>query len=164
MDIGLHTVITASKGVDAMGSQILSDVLFYPAQDIRCTHRARLASDFSAAHEQGKRWNALNSIVRCNFGLVLRIKLGKPHLGLELLRGLLEGGRHALARSAPGGPEIDQQRNIIAAHMLLKTIAIEFERMTDEDRFSALAAAGVISKTARRNAINCGTVRADNTG
>jgi len=133
-----------------------------PAHDIRGAHGAGLTRDFMSTPEQGQGRNALDTKPGGDALFILGVELGKPHTWFQLSGRLLKRWCHHLARATPGGPEIDQYRNVVAVDMLLECVAVQFQRMGSEQTLMALAAIGIISQTGYGNAVNGIAVRADN--
>jgi hypothetical protein len=77
------------------------------------------------------------------------------------MRRLLVVRRHHSTWPAPGRPEVDDQRQIVASQMLVEAAGPELERMTVEQRFMALRAARTFRDTVGRNPHHGITMPAD---
>jgi len=132
-----------------------SAVRLYPAHDIGSTHGARLTSDFPSVPEQHQRRDTANIDACCGGPLILGVQLRKPQLRLQFGSGLLERRRHHFARPAPGRPEIDDNRDVAAVNVFLKTPIGELGWMAREDLFTALAAFRARCEAISRQAV-CG--------
>ena len=75
-------------------------------------------------------------------GRVVGVELQQANIGFELAGGTLEHRRHRAARTAPGRPDVDQQRDVAVCHVAAEAGFVDFDRPTAEDRLMAGSTAG----------------------
>ena len=124
-----------------------------PANDICRTHGSRLARHFTPLMEQCQGWNAANIELRSKLLLGFGIDLEQAYPGLELGGGLLKRRRHHLAGSAPGRPEIHQQRDLVTLDMFLESRRCYLQRLSVKQRLVTFAAIGYLWQTRRGDAV-----------
>jgi len=91
----------------------------------------------------------------------LGVEFAQPKAGLEDRSGGLERRRHLPARSAPCGPEIDEQWNVGAAGMCIEIGCGQGDGMPGEEPLLAGAASPACTEPGHRHAIGGGAMRAD---
>ncbi|CCD00317.1 protein of unknown function (plasmid) [Azospirillum baldaniorum] len=89
-----------------------SGVLLRPRDELGQRHDTGGPGDFPAVQDQRKRWNASHRETRGDIRCGLGIDFCQPDMRLKPLRRLLDDRRHHAARTAPGGPEVDQERDV----------------------------------------------------
>ena len=90
------------------------------------------------------------------------VDLGQPHGRFELGGRLFKCGRHLAARTAPGGPEVDQYRDVVAPDMALERRRVQRRRVRGEKRLVATTAVGRILQVGCGHPICRVAVRANN--
>src|SRR5262245_2681982 len=89
---------------------VRSDHRFDPLEEIILGHgRDAAAGDLSVLEDHEGR-DAADSIVLRRLGILVDVELGDDHLVFHAGRQLVKNWRHPHARTAPGGPEIDEHR------------------------------------------------------
>ena len=89
------------------------------------------------------------------FRYSVAVDLDQPHLGLELGCRLFEDRRHGPAGTAPGGPEINQQRDVAVPSMLVEASgAVQCSRPSFVKRPVAGPALGVLAQPVARHAVD----------
>ena len=82
------------------------------------------AGDGLTAAEDGDRGDALDPVLHGEHLLGLHVDLGELELALALGHLGLDGRTEDAARSAPGGPEVDDDRDLVRAldHLALEAL------------------------------------------
>ena len=115
-------------------------VVLHPAHDVCRAHGTRLARYFMPIPEQGQCGNAANIEPRAQVGHGFSVYLDQPDVWLQLCRCLHIGRCHGTAGTAPGGPKIDQHRDLVAADVFVKRRFVERCRVPVKQRLFAAAA------------------------
>jgi len=135
------------------------ECLARPVDDTGGIQGAGNPIELPASGEKYHRRDAPNAkLARCRL-LLLGVELQKPDMRLELLGGLLECWRHHAAGATPGGPEIHQQRDITALHLLQESGARDGLRLAGKKRLLAPAAVGMLRQPCRGYPVNPATGR-----
>jgi hypothetical protein len=92
-------------------------MLSAPCHELGQGHEPRSARDFRAVAQQHQGWDTLDRKALHKLRRGIGIHFDQPNLWLELAGGLRENRRHRLTGTAPGRPEIDQQRNVAMGRM-----------------------------------------------
>ena len=120
-------------------------MLLDPGAKRTCRHGAAMARQFPSAPHEDHRRDCLDVIagrkVRFGFG----IDLAKAQTRLELFCCFFEHRCHGAAWPAPGGPEIDEQRQIRGAGVAVEMPSIEIDRVSGEKRLMALTASATLA-------------------
>jgi hypothetical protein len=101
--------------------------------------------------ENHQRRNTANAKSGRQRGLIIRIHFREARTGAEPARGFLEMRRHHSAGSAPGSPEIHDDRQIAASYVLVEARSLEFDRMTLEQCRMALGTPRILVHALSRN-------------
>ena len=123
-------------------------------------HRAGLARNLAAAAHEDHGRDCLDLKARGKLPFGVGIDLGEPQPRLKLLCGGFESRSHGAARSAPGRPEIDQQRQVGRVGVAIEMRRIEIDRMPGEQRLMAAAAFAAFAAPFRRHAVERMAMRA----
>src|SRR5580692_7883761 len=134
--------LESSRGPKTQASDRLE-----PARNRRGIHRACVARGLLAATEHDHRRDAAYVETRCGRGLILGIQLRKTKLGFQCRRARLVIRRHGDARPAPRRPEIDDQRQIAAADVLVEIGGGQLDGLAREQGMVAFRAARGILQT-----------------
>src|SRR5690606_18103925 len=126
----------------------------YPALDIGRAHCARLARDLAAVREHHERRDAANAEARGDILLCFRVQLQHAGVAAERGRRALELGRHHPAGSAPLGPEIDDDRDVVAGDVLLERGARNLVRLAVEQGAMTLSALRALAEAVGRDAVH----------
>lgn len=124
-----------------------------PLHDLRRTHRAADAAQFTAGTERHHRRDAADAQRARGARVLVAVELGQQRLALELLRCLLELRRHHPARPAPLGPDIDHHRQLGLAGHGCKARIGQLDRLAGQQLFSAVAAGWVIAQAILGHAV-----------
>src|SRR5258707_679950 len=102
-----------------------------PRQQLRQGHEPRRARNLPAAVHKHQRRYALDGEAPQQFWHRVAVHLDQPHLRLELGCRPFENWRHCPAGTAPGRPEINEQRNVTVPCMLVEAHdAVQYNRPT----------------------------------
>ena len=145
------------------GLMLDSYMRVYPTHDVLSAQCARLSCHFTTSTKEHDRWDALNTESGGQGTLFFCIDLCKTKLRLQRLGRLVICRRHHLARPAPRGPEIHDQRDVAARRMDIEISFSEWDRMPGEQRLSALPARWMIAQPLRRDAIRHVALRTNDT-
>src|SRR5882724_9666002 len=105
---------------------------------------------------------ALDGVAPQQFRCRVAVHLDQPHLGLEFRCCLFEDRRHRLAGTTPGGPEVNEQRDVAVPAMLIEASGIvERRRPPLVKRAMARPALGTITQSLARQAVDGVAMRAD---
>jgi hypothetical protein len=132
-----------------------------PCDDACHVHRAGLTRDFLPILEEGQCGNAADVVCRCEIARFLGVDLGDAEIGLESLRGLFIRWRHGAAGTAPGRPEIDQHRDVVARDVLREPDAVHVDRLCNEEIVRASAAGRMFRETVGRQSVDRIAMRTD---
>ena len=133
-----------------------------PAHDVSRTHGASLAGDLAAIFEQRQRGNAANIEARAEAWDGLGIYLDQPHKRLQLGGCLLVSGRHLPAGPAPWRPKVDQNCNLVARNVFVKSCFVQRRRVLCKHLFFTAAARRVAGKLAALHPVGGVAVGANN--
>src|SRR3546814_19612887 len=75
--------------------------------------------------EQDHRRDAAHAIFGGSVRMVVDVELGDHHLAVQFVRNFLERRADHLARTAPFGPEIDEDRRVAVEHIGLETVVAD---------------------------------------
>ena len=92
---------------------------------------------------------------------MFRIELGKTYTWFHLRCGGLEVWRHHFARTAPGRPEVNDKRYVVATQVLVKGLIRQFHRLPGEQGVLAFSAPGILVQFVIGNPIDRLAVRAN---
>src|ERR1700704_1484363 len=107
------------------------DMFAGPRQQLRQGHEPRRARNLPAAVHKHQRRYALDGEAPQQFWHRVAVHLDQPHLRLELGCRPFENWRHCPAGTAPGRPEINEQRNVTVPCMLVEAHdAVQYNRPT----------------------------------
>ena len=121
-----------------------------------------LVGDLPAVMHQHQGRYVLDAVALQQFRCRIAVHLDQPHLGLELGCRLLEDRRHRPAGTAPGGPEINQQRDVAVPGMLVEASGVvERRRPPLVKRAMARPALGTVTQSLARQAVDGVAMRAD---
>jgi len=120
-----------------------------------------VAGDFASAAEQDHRWNCADVVTGREVLFGVGIDLGETQPRLQRLGRALEHRSHGAAGSAPGGPEVDQKRQL-GGGMALEMRGVESDRRAGKQRLMAAAAFAALSLPLGRNAIEGMAMRTGN--
>ena len=115
-------------------------VVLHPAHDVCSAHGTGLACYFMPILEQDQCGNAANIEPRAQTGHCFGVYLCQPYVWLQLGSRLYIGRRHGATRPAPGSPEIDQYRDLVAADVFVKCGFVQGRRVPIKQRLFATAA------------------------
>src|SRR6266404_2081661 len=124
-----------------------------PSVELAAHHGAALAGDLFTLMKDHERGNAADAEARAQPLLRLGIDLGQAHARLEPGRRPVEIRRHHLAGTAPGGPEIDGERNVGLRGVALETRFGQRHGMSLEQELTAMAAFAVASEARCRHGV-----------
>ena len=113
-------VCSWQKTAPSDDGQARLSVLSDPAYDVSRTHGTWLTNNLPTTLEYRDRRNTLDPELRSGRLFSVSIQLGQPEKRLKLSGSLFKGGRHHLARPAPGCPEIDDDRDVATADVLVE--------------------------------------------
>src|SRR5215212_2691926 len=111
-----------------------SNIRAYPACERRQVHRAGLTRHFAAAFENRERGNAADLIARGGLRRLFGVELRKARMRLQLRGRTLVMRCHHPARTAPRGPEIDDDRHVAPADVQIELAIADFDGFTHEKR------------------------------
>lgn len=129
-------------------------ILPYPANNVGGAHGSRLTCNLAAIPENDHRRDTPDTVLRGDVLFGVRVQFDESGTGSKLGRCLRKRGRHHLAWPAPGCPEVDDHRDVVARNVSTKIGASQLRRMRREQRLSALAANGILGKSHGRYAID----------
>jgi len=107
-------------------------------------HGPGLPGDFMAVLEQNEGRDAADSVTFAECRFCLGIHLGQSGAGLQQFRGLLELWRHHFARSAPGRPKIDEDRQVGPSDMSIEISSTQSQGMSVKQGMMTLPASGLL--------------------
>jgi hypothetical protein len=131
-----------------------------PFQKIEVDQARVLLGDL-ALFERNQSRNTANAEAGGDRRLLVDIDLGEAGARLELLRRLVEDRRHHTARPAPGRPEVDDQRHVVALDMLVEGLCGQSDRLAGEQVRLAGAALGLGRGTVGGDAVDRGAMGTD---
>src|ERR1700733_8824723 len=114
-----------------------------------------------ALFERDQSRNAANAEARRNRRLLVDIDLGEAGARFELLRGAVEDRRHRATRPAPGRPEVDDQRHVVALDMLVEGLCGQSDWLAGEQIRLAGPALGFRGRAVSGDAVNRAAMGAD---
>ncbi len=145
------------------GSEISGSVqmLTRPGHDTGAVERTRHPGELPSLRKQDHRGDAADTELGRDRLLLFGIDLEQAHSRFQLCRRLLECRRHHPAGTAPGRPEIDQQRDIAARQLGLKFRCTGLQGLAGEKGRFAAPAFPAAPKTISGDTIYARTMRAD---
>ena len=131
----------------------------HPAHDVRLAHGAWLTGDLAAALEERQSGNAADAELAGESGLGVSVDLRQARHRFQFRgrRGVLGG--HHLAWTAPGSPEVHDDRHIAVLDLPVETRAGELGRVAGEKRLVTMPALGRLTEARRGNAVDLLAVR-----
>ena len=114
---------------------------------------ARLARDLTAAAHEDHGRDRLDLKARGKLPFRVGIDLGEPQSRLKLFRRRFENRRHRAARSAPGRPEIDQQRQVGRIGVPIEMRRVEIDWVSGEEGLMAAPAFAALTAPFGRHAV-----------
>ena len=113
------------------------------------------SQNLTAAMDQNQSRDTADAKAGSQIGGSLSIHLGQPNIGLKLGRRLFEHRRHHLARAAPRGPKVDQERQVTPFGMSREPTGIQHQRLALKQGAAASSALAGLAQAAARHAIEC---------
>ncbi|CAI8790913.1 protein of unknown function [Methylocaldum szegediense] len=142
--------------------ELPADLAQGPVHDVARAHGSGLAGHFPAVVEQDQRGNAANAEARSENRFFLGVGFGEAEARFQLARRFFERRRHHAAGTAPGCPEINQQRNIAACGKEVEIGCRESDGVAFEQALSTASAIGRIGEARRRQAVDGPAMGANN--
>jgi hypothetical protein len=112
-----------------------------PALHSSCIYQTRLLELKLTSRKHGEIRNAANVVLCCQTRKLFRVDLHHDCAPSEVSGGLCHEGRRRAAWSAPGCPEVRQNRNLALANDLVELLFVDFDRFADwwQVRFAGTA-------------------------
>jgi hypothetical protein len=137
-------------------------MLSRPRDELRELHDPHGSRNLSFMPQQQQRRNASHRKARRKLWCGIAVDLDQSHVGFEAACRLLKDWHHHPTWTAPGGPEVDQQRDVAVFRVLSKTRRVtQHKRTTLEQRPMASAALGGLAHSLARDPVRLIAMRAD---
>src|SRR5699024_1579885 len=107
------------------GRRCASERLFDEVRERTLRRRAYVLADDLTALEDIERQDATNTVLRRGSGALVDVDFGHLRQPFILAGELLDEGCDLLARAAPGGGKIDQDREVRLEHLLVEVEIID---------------------------------------
>ena len=111
--------------------------------------------------EQDQSGDASDLVATGDGGVLLSVQFCKAYPRFEFGRGLGKSGSHVLARTAPGGPKINQYRKVTALDVQVKGACRQRQGLACKQRLVAAAAVGLLVLLGGLHAVGFMTMGAD---
>lgn len=115
-----------------------------PVDNLISGHGSRLSGNLFAMMKENHGGNGLDGELAGQDLFRFGIDLGQADMGFKEAGGLVKGRGHHFTGPAPGRPEIDEDRDVIAADVAREKGACQINRGAGEKGLGAFAAFGAI--------------------
>jgi len=133
-----------------------------PLDDLVSAHSSRLSSYLFALMEEDQGGDGLDAKLAGQGLFFFCVDLCQTDVGLKEACGLVKGGAHHFTGPTPGGPEVDEDRNVVATHMALEKGTGKIYRGLTKQGLRAFSTFGIVTEADGGDTVFRGTGWADN--
>jgi len=141
-------------GLIGSSRAVLAAMPFDPVHDLMCPHGTGLPGDFKSIPEQNEGRDAANGVAFAECRFSLGIHLGQSGAWFQPFRDLLELGRHHFARSTPGRPKVDENRQVSPSNVSIEISSAQGQGMSGKQGMMTLPASGSLIEFGGRQPID----------